>query len=480
VDKAQERSSNFSDRREETCTLIDEQESFTRSPFTNCRRNLRKLQNGIFRTMKTRGASARQAAAQRRIQHIDTFSGSAPPFENMTDASDTPGWSMNPRKADERRYLENMIRYLHDDPTVYDNLEILRFIYKEWPIMENTLHTKTTMDTLKRRLLSMNVRYIHRGKDPGNWAYWRDYTDDGMLEYHTAPADMTPMQYPVREDKEQSTPNIKALDRNPHVTSVSRDDNEGTLSAFETNRETTKNALPDNVTPPPTQMDPMTATQILQTEPPDNGTPHATTKTTEEDLADDMTRMRPPDIMLDNVTLHYQFPPSTPLPQDNMQHTKHAEVQEPTTTVFNPYTGKRITVRTQPASSVDDMASSATLARNLLADLNDNDLVDMEDDTGTPDGFTPVPPATRKTTTKQPSKATTNTDTVTSPSRPLGSPNRDHASSQPPQRHKRPTYGWDTRTLTAGNGNIHRHPTRSPPGSFSSNGPQGTPAYAGH
>ena len=37
---------------------------------------------------------------------------------------------MNPRKTDERHYLENMIQYRHDDPTVYDNLEILRFIYK--------------------------------------------------------------------------------------------------------------------------------------------------------------------------------------------------------------------------------------------------------------------------------------------------------------------------------------------------------------
>ena len=100
---------------------------------------------------------------------------------------------MNPRKVDERRYLGNMIRYLHDDPTVYDNLEILRFIYKEWPTLATTIHTKTMMDTLKRRLVLMNVRYIYRGEDPGDWAYWRDYTDDGMLEYHIAPTDMSSM-----------------------------------------------------------------------------------------------------------------------------------------------------------------------------------------------------------------------------------------------------------------------------------------------
>jgi hypothetical protein len=61
-----------------------------------------------------------------------------------------------------------MVSYLRDDPTVNDDLDVFRFICRGWYVLERTLHIKATMDTVKRRLLALGIRYIHRTPDQ-NW-----------------------------------------------------------------------------------------------------------------------------------------------------------------------------------------------------------------------------------------------------------------------------------------------------------------------
>ncbi|KAI2502313.1 hypothetical protein MHU86_12117 [Fragilaria crotonensis] len=256
------------------------------------------------------------------------------------------------------------------------------------------------MDTLKRRLLSMNVRYIYRGEDPGDWAYWRDYTDDGMLEYHIAPTDMTSMQYPVHEDDEHSPPATTVLDRNPHVQSVNREDDDDALPATPLPDNVTPpgTQMPDNVTPPGTQMpDNVTPpgtqmpdnVKLPRTQTPDNVTPPLTQmipKTFAQILQTERKVNLP-----DTVTPHAKLftGQGDALPLDQTHHTKDIDRQR-VKTVFNPYTGRRIAVTTRPSSPVDNKASSETLARRLLTDLDDEELFDTDDGVGIPDGFTPV------------------------------------------------------------------------------------------
>ena len=73
-------------------------------------------------------SSARQAEAKFRISQIDHPSGSAPPFEQHQMK---PGWDKNPSRMVERKYIEEMVKYLEEDPLVYENLLVLRFVYKE-------------------------------------------------------------------------------------------------------------------------------------------------------------------------------------------------------------------------------------------------------------------------------------------------------------------------------------------------------------
>ena len=139
-------------------------------------------------TPKTR-TSARQAAARQRIAQRDSPAGSAPPFEtSMTK------WTSNPSKTAERELIVSMVEYLRDDPVVINDLAVFRFICRDWYVLERTLHTKATIDTIKRRLVAMGVRYIHRTLDM-NWHYWNDYTPLAIMDF-----------YPMPEEEQLETP----------------------------------------------------------------------------------------------------------------------------------------------------------------------------------------------------------------------------------------------------------------------------------
>jgi hypothetical protein len=116
-------------------------------------------------------------------------------------------WTTNPTKAAEKVLLVSMVEYLREDPTVNDNLDIFRFICRDWYTLERTLHTKVTMDTVKRRLLALGVRYIQRTQDQ-NWTYWNDYSPFAIMEFYPASDDQPELSTePQRpDDTETSTP----------------------------------------------------------------------------------------------------------------------------------------------------------------------------------------------------------------------------------------------------------------------------------
>jgi hypothetical protein len=136
--------------------------------------------------------SARQAAARQRIAQRDSPAGSDPP-----DESKTPKWIINPDRTAEKDLIVSMVEYLREDPMVNDNLDVFRFICRDWYTLERTLHTRTTIDTIKRRLLSLGIRYIYRHTDQ-NWYYWNDYTPLGMMDFYPAMTERTePMSLPA-------------------------------------------------------------------------------------------------------------------------------------------------------------------------------------------------------------------------------------------------------------------------------------------
>ena len=153
-------------------------------------------------TPKTR-TSARQAAAKQRIAQRDSPAGSDPPDEtNMK-------WTINPNRTVERGIVVSMVTYLRDDPTVNDDLDVFRFICHDWYVLERMLHTKATMDTVKRRLLALGIRYIHRTPDQ-NWSYWNDYSPLAIMEFYPMPGDIpqSPMETPRTLDMEQFSPEV--------------------------------------------------------------------------------------------------------------------------------------------------------------------------------------------------------------------------------------------------------------------------------
>ena len=127
--------------------------------------------------------SARQAAARTRIGQIDHPAGSAPPFEGPPMA---PKWVWNPSRAQERTYIEAMVQYLQEDPLVYNDILILRFVYKEWPLLQHSITTKITMDIVRKKLIAMQVRYIQCNENQ-EWVYWNDYTEEGVLAFCPPP-----------------------------------------------------------------------------------------------------------------------------------------------------------------------------------------------------------------------------------------------------------------------------------------------------
>ena len=109
-----------------------------------------------------------------------------------------PGWDKNPVRSVEREYIEAMVKYLMDDPLVYDDLLVLRFVYKEWPLLQHSISTKLTVEIVKKRLLNMQVRYI-QFTTTQDWIYWNDYTEEGILAFSPTQADTDIVQPDKRE-----------------------------------------------------------------------------------------------------------------------------------------------------------------------------------------------------------------------------------------------------------------------------------------
>ena len=136
--------------------------------------------------------SARQAAARQRIQQIDDPSGSAPPFE-PTPAF--PGWIINPGRHEERHLIESMMLHLQDDPFHTMDANVLRFAFKEWPMLMHSMNTKATIKNVKRQLLQLKVLYISRATD-NDWAFLADYTLDGTKDPPLLPGCFRPFDTP--------------------------------------------------------------------------------------------------------------------------------------------------------------------------------------------------------------------------------------------------------------------------------------------
>ena len=117
------------------------------------------------------------------IRQIDNPSGSAPPFEQ---GATTSGWIINPGRQEERRRLEIMIKHLQDDPLDNMDASVLRFVYKEWPLLAPSMNTKTTVRNVKKRLEAMEVEYIPRTPD-NDWLFWQDYSIEGLLDITPPP-----------------------------------------------------------------------------------------------------------------------------------------------------------------------------------------------------------------------------------------------------------------------------------------------------
>ena len=83
-----------------------------------------------------------------------------------------------------------MVKYLEEDPLVYEDLLVLRFVYKEWPLLKHPLSTKTTVENVNKCLMKMQIRYIRCSGNQDCWLYWNNYTEEGILEFSQPPDTM--------------------------------------------------------------------------------------------------------------------------------------------------------------------------------------------------------------------------------------------------------------------------------------------------
>jgi hypothetical protein len=126
-------------------------------------------------------ASERQA--QRRLNKSEALSNNG-----------TAKWVIGGTRSDERRLLERMIDFLHEDTTLDTNPRIALFLLRQWGDLSNTIHTVSTMELVKNRLLEMGVPYIRRIqqgdgttlRDTVRWEYWNNYTVAGMQVFRAA------------------------------------------------------------------------------------------------------------------------------------------------------------------------------------------------------------------------------------------------------------------------------------------------------
>ena len=121
-------------------------------------------------------ASERQA--QRRLNKSEAISNNC-----------TAKWVIGGTRSDERRLLERMIDFLHEDTTLDTNPRIALFLLRQWGDLSHTIHTVSTMELVKNRLLEMGVPYIRKIQQEGDgttlrdtvrWEYWNNYMVAGI------------------------------------------------------------------------------------------------------------------------------------------------------------------------------------------------------------------------------------------------------------------------------------------------------------
>jgi hypothetical protein len=128
-------------------------------------------------------------------------------------------WIIGGTKSEERKLLERIVEYLHVDPLRDGDPIVLRFLLKEWKLVQPTLHTIGTMEGLKQKLLDMKVPYLRRASVPVSqsarpkWEYWNDYTQDGIGKFYEENS-----QEPVHQGNLQETVDQNATEEASETT----------------------------------------------------------------------------------------------------------------------------------------------------------------------------------------------------------------------------------------------------------------------
>ena len=163
--------------------------------------------------------STRQAQRS-QVQRMQTRN--QPPSRTPRIQGNTATWVIGGTKSEERKLLEKLVAYLHVDPLRDEDVNILRFLRRDWKNVQNTLHTTATMDKLKQALTDMGVPYLRRLRvgDPRSanarkWEYWNDYTPTGISKFHEDNRAATETDAPSVPAEETTTSNSEAdSDRN--------------------------------------------------------------------------------------------------------------------------------------------------------------------------------------------------------------------------------------------------------------------------
>ena len=179
----------------------------------------------IVSVLQATRASERQAARQKARGQPKT-----PRIEHSSAK-----WVIGGTRSDERKWLTKIVEYLHRDPAQETNPRILRFMLKEWPTLQATLHTVASMEKLKLILVANGIPYLRRmhSADPKStrtqkWEYWNDYSQEGIARFVQDNPTIQPQQVGIRPGVRTTA--VTALEENDSEKEDSGDE-ESTQSA---------------------------------------------------------------------------------------------------------------------------------------------------------------------------------------------------------------------------------------------------------
>jgi hypothetical protein len=77
-------------------------------------------------------------------------------------------WASGGTKSEERKLSEKLVAYLYVNPLRDEDIPVLKFLRKDWKMMQTSLHTTQTMEKLTETLLDMTILYLRQvpTKDP--------------------------------------------------------------------------------------------------------------------------------------------------------------------------------------------------------------------------------------------------------------------------------------------------------------------------